>query len=182
MAANSSSQALNHIFNRFLNSARKLDIPLSEVKDLLRRWLDAPMTTCFLLIEPREALREIVVAEIKQALAFPVSACDSDDPALMDKLVGAIPLALPSKAAAIRTLLPTGTELITLQVRSAASSLAERLPVPSEALVGVASAWPQFLETARTMLVAAGFATDALLSRPPACQRRFAPSRFRSCQ
>jgi GntR family transcriptional regulator len=168
MAANSSAHALNHIFTRFLNSARKLDIPLSDVKELLRHWLNAPMTTCFLLIEPREALREIVVAEIKQALAFPVSACGSDDPALMDKLVGAMPLALPSKAAAIRTLLPVGTELITLQVRSASSSLAERLPVPSDTLVGVASAWPQFLETARTMLVAAGFAPDALLFRDAA--------------
>jgi GntR family transcriptional regulator len=148
-----------------LNSVRKLDIPLSDVKDLLRQWLDAPMTTCFLLIEPREALREIVVTEIEQALAFPVSACDSDDPALMDKLIGAIPLALPSKATAIRTLLPVGTELITLQVRSVSSSLAERLPAPSDALVGVVSGWPQFLETARTMLVAAGFAPDALLFR-----------------
>jgi GntR family transcriptional regulator len=168
IAPNSPSQALNHMFAKFLNSVRKLDIPHSEVKDLLRRWLDAPMTTCFLLIEPREALREIVVTEIQQAVAFPVSACDSDDPALMDKLIGAIPLALPSKAAAIRTLLPIGTELITLQVRSAATSLAERLPVPSDALVGVASAWPQFLETARTMLVAAGFAPDALLFRDAA--------------
>jgi GntR family transcriptional regulator len=163
-----SSQALNHIFTRFLNSARKLDIPLSNIQDLLRQWLDAPMTKCFLLIESREALREIVVAEIQQALAYPVSACDSDDPALADKVVGAIPLALPSKAAAIRSLLPLGIELITLQVRSAASSLAERLPVPSDALIGVASVWPQFLETARTMLIAAGFAADALLFRDAA--------------
>jgi DNA-binding transcriptional regulator YhcF (GntR family) len=169
VAANSSSQALSHIFARFLHSARKLDIPLSDVKDLLRQWLDNPMTTtCLLFIEPREALRKIVVAEIQQALAFPLSACDPDDPALMEKLIGAIPLALPSKAATIRSLLPAGTELITLQVRSAASALAERLPAPSDALIGVASAWSQFLETTRTMLIAAGFAPDALLFRDTA--------------
>jgi hypothetical protein len=168
--ANSSSKALNHIFTRFLHSARKLDIPFSEVKDLLRQWLDHPMTTCFLLIEPREALREIVVAELQQALAFPVSACDPDDPALLDKLIGAMPLALPSQAEVIRSLLPAGTELITLQVRSAASALAERLPAPSDALVGIASAWPQFVETTRTMLIAAGFAPDALLFRDTATE------------
>lgn len=165
ITANSPSHALKQIFTKFLNSAHKLDIPPSEVKDILRQWLDAPMTTSFLLIESRVALREIIVAEIEQALAFPVSACDLDDPALMDKLVGTIPLALPSNAAAIRALLPIGKELITLQVRSAASSLAERLPVPSDALVGVASAWPRFLETARTMLIAAGFPPDALVFR-----------------
>src|ERR1700761_6720435 len=144
VAANSSSQALSHIFARFLHSARKLDIPLSDVKDLMRRWLDNPMTTSFLFIEPREALRDIVLAEIQQALAFPISACDPDDPALMEKLIGAIPLALPSTAATIRSLLPASTELITLQVRSAASALAEKLPAPSDALIGVASAWPRF--------------------------------------
>lgn len=161
----SSTQVLNHIFNRFLNSARKLDISLADVKVLMRRWLDAPTKMCFLLIEPREALRKIVLAEIEQALAIPASACDPDHPALLNKLIEAIPLALPSKAAFVRTLLPTGTELVTLQVNSAASALAERLPAPCDALVGVASAWPQFLEMARTMLVAAGIAPDTLLIR-----------------
>lgn len=162
-AIHSPSEALNHIFTRFLNSARKLDIPDSQVKDRLRRWLETPATTRFLFIEPREALREIIVAEIQQAMDLPVSASDADDPALKDRLIGAIPLALPSKAAAIRCILPAGTELITLQVRSAASSLAERLPVPSDALIGVASRWPEFLEMARVMLIAAGFAPEALL-------------------
>jgi DNA-binding transcriptional regulator YhcF (GntR family) len=161
----SSSQALDHIFTRFLNSARKLEIPLSEVKELVHKWLDAPVKTGFLLIEPREELREIALAEIRQALAISVSGCSPDDPMLMEKLVGVIPLVFPSKAATVRSLLPSGTELIILQIRSAASSLAERLPAPSDALIGVASAWPTFLETARTMLVAAGFAADALLLR-----------------
>jgi len=163
LTSHSPSQALNHIFSRFLNSARKLDIPDTQVKDLLRRWLETPTTTRFLFIEPREPLREIIVAEIQQALDLPVSACGSGDPTLKDLLVGAIPLALPSKAATVRSLLPAGTELITLQVRSAASSLAENLPVPSDALIGVASRWPEFLEMARVMLIAAGFAPEALL-------------------
>ena len=161
----SSPQVLNHIFSRFLSSARKLDIPLADVKNLLLQWLDAPMATCFLLIELRAAVRDIVLAEIQQALAFPVSVCDSDDPALTEKLIGAIPLALPSQAEMIRARLPAGTELITLQVSSAASALAKRLPTPSDALIAVASAWPQFLETARIMLIAAGLAPDALLIR-----------------
>ena len=165
LASGTSAQAVNHVFARFLNSVRRLDIPISEVKDLMRRWLDSPTSTSLLVIEPREALRGIVVAEIQQSISLPVSACAPDDPVLMDKLIGAIPLALPSKAAAIRSLLPAGAELVIIQVRSAASSLAKRLPAPSDALIGVASAWPQFLDMARTMLIAAGFAPDALLFR-----------------
>jgi GntR family transcriptional regulator len=166
--ANPSLQALHHIFTRFLNSAGKLHIPPYEVRDLLRHWLDTPTTTCFLLIESREALREIVLNEIQHALAIPVATCALDDPALDDKLIGAIPLALPSEAEAIRSLLPAGTELLTLQISSPASALAEKLPAPPDALIGVASAWPQFLETARTMLIAAGIAADALLIRDAA--------------
>jgi len=161
----SSALVLRQIFASFLNSARRLNVPFSDVRDLVKQWLDAPRASHFLLIEPREALREIIVAEIQHAVSYPVSACDWEDPMLGDKLIGAVPLALPSKADAVRSMLPAGTELITLQVRSAASSLAEWLPAPSDALVGVASAWPQFLETARTMLIAAGFPPDALLFR-----------------
>jgi GntR family transcriptional regulator len=165
LTAQSSSQKLSHVFTRFLNSARKLDIPLADVKNFLRQWLDTPESTCFLFIEPREALRRVVVTEIQQALAFPVLACGSDDPALQEKLKGVIPLALPSKAEAVRSLLPAGAELITLRVNSAASALAARLPAPGDALIAVVSVWPQFLDTARTMLISAGFAVDALLIR-----------------
>jgi len=167
-ATRSSAPVLNQIFASFLNSARRLNIPFSEIRDLMKQWLDAPTASHFLLIEPREALREIIVAEIQQAVPNPVSACDPDDPLLMDKLIGALPLALPSKADAVRDRLPTGTELITLQVRSAASSLAEWLPAPPDSLVGVASGWPQFLENTRTMLIAAGFAPETLLLRDTA--------------
>ena len=51
---------LYHIFTRFLNSAHKLEIPRSEVRDLLRQWLEEPTATHFLLIEPDEELRRIL--------------------------------------------------------------------------------------------------------------------------
>lgn len=165
LATSSPSQALDHVFSHFLNSARRLNIPPSEIRNRLQQWLNAPRATHFLFIDPGEALRSIVLTEIQQAIAAPISACGPDDPSLGDKLRDAVPLALPSKAAAVRSLLPNGMELITLQVRSAASSLAEWLPAPSSTLIGVASAWPQFLEIARTMLIAAGFAPDTLIFR-----------------
>jgi hypothetical protein len=72
---------------------------------------------------------------------------------------------LPSKAAAVRASLPEGTPMLVLRIGSAAESLMRYLPAPKTSLVGVASGWPQFLEVARTMLLAAGIDEDALIVR-----------------
>jgi hypothetical protein len=75
---------------------------------------------------------------------------------------------------AVRQELPAGTELLTLRVRSISSSLAEWLPAPSGALVGIASRWLDLLKVARTMLIAAGFHPDSLVfrdARKPRWQR-----------
>lgn len=162
---NSSASPLELIFANFLHSARSLKIPEPVVRGRLQRWLNAKPPDHFLFIEPDEHLRQIVVAEIRHAVTAPIRACAPDDQSLPHALVRALPLTLPSKAATVRQLLPVGAELITLQVRSVNSSLGEWLPAPSDALIGVASAWPQFLEVARTMLIAAGFHPDALLFR-----------------
>jgi len=54
----------------------------------------------FLLIEPDEALRRILTAEIEQGVTFPVQSCGLQDcPKMAD---GAIPVVLPNPAAAVR--------------------------------------------------------------------------------
>jgi hypothetical protein len=72
---------------------------------------------------------------------------------------------LPNRVAAVRQLLPPGTEVLTLQIQSVPASLAGYLPAPSGALVGVASRWPEFLKVARAVLNAAGFHPDSLVFR-----------------
>ncbi|MGH9791823.1 MAG: hypothetical protein ACRD5W_11490, partial [Candidatus Acidiferrales bacterium] len=47
-------------------------------------------------------------------------------------------------------------------VRSVPASLAQWMPIPPDALIVVASRWPDFLKWARTMLLAAGVHRDAL--------------------
>jgi hypothetical protein len=103
--------------------------------------------------------------EIQQAVNFPVQNCNVSNGDLGILIEGAIPVVLPSKAEAIRQTLPSGVELLTLQVRSVTSSLASWLPAPSSALVGIASRWDNFLKMARTFLIAAGFHQDSLIFR-----------------
>jgi DNA-binding transcriptional regulator YhcF (GntR family) len=159
----SSSVALNQMIAALVGSARTSGVSLPALRSGLRRWLELQPPDHFLLIEPDEELRRILAAELQQAVSLPVRSCGLED--CRKACDGGIPLALPNRAATIRKMLPDGTELITLQIRSVPSSLGGWLPAPSEALVGVASSWPEFLKVARAVLSAAGFHPDSLIFR-----------------
>jgi DNA-binding transcriptional regulator YhcF (GntR family) len=145
-------------------ASRKAGWPLQELRRYLRQWLEVQPPTHFLLIEPDEELRQIVVAELHAALKLPVQSCGFAE---MRSLAaeGAVPVVLPSKAEAVRERLTPEAELLVLQVRSAPTSLAAWLPAPASVLLGVVSRWPGFLDAARTMLAAAGFDPDSLVLR-----------------
>jgi GntR family transcriptional regulator len=144
-------------------SARRQGVSLPVLRSRLRQWLELQPPDHFLLIEPDEELRRIVVAEIQQAVSLPAMSCGLED--CRQALEGSIAVALPNRATTVRQALPDGAELLTLHFRSVPSSLRKWLPAPSGALVGVASKWPEFLKLARTMLNAAGFHPDSLVLR-----------------
>jgi len=161
----SSTLALDQLIAKLFRSARELGISLSAVQSRLRQWLALQPPDHFLLIEPDEELRRIVVAEMRQAVTFPVAGEGLEACGSPEKLEGAIPVVLPSKKEIVRQALPPGTDLLVLSVQSVPRSLDEWLPAPPHALVGIASRWPGFLKFARTMLVAAGFHSDSMVFR-----------------
>jgi len=166
----SSAIALDQLIANLLRSARELGVSLSTVHSHLRRTLASPPDH-FLLIEADEELRNIIAAEIRQAVTLPVTARGLAVCGMHKELEGAIAVTLPSNAEAVRHALPPGMELITLQLRSVPTSLDKWLPAPSDALIGIASRWPGFLKSARTMLVAAGFHSDRLVFRDARSRR-----------
>ena len=157
------SLALDQTIARLFRSARKLGVTLPVLRLRLRQWLELQPPDHFLLIAPDEELRRILAAEIARAVTFPVESCGPQDCPKAPE--GGVPVALPNRVATARKVLPTGTELLTLRVRSVPASLAAYLPAPSGALVGVASRWPEFLRVARAVLQAAGFHPDSLVFR-----------------
>jgi DNA-binding transcriptional regulator YhcF (GntR family) len=162
----SSAVALDQMIANLFRSARKSGVSLPTLRARLRQWLDLQPPDHFLLIEPDEELRRIVASEIQQSAGWPVRSCDLGGlPAGLD---GALALALPNRAVAVRQVLPAGSDLLTLEFRSVTASLAGYLPAPTAALVGIASRWPNFLKIARTMLIAVGFSPDALIVRDAA--------------
>jgi DNA-binding transcriptional regulator YhcF (GntR family) len=155
--------ALDQMITRLFRSTQKLGVSLPELRARLRQWLELQPPDHFLLIEPDEELRRILAAEIEKAISFPVQSCALEDCA--KGVAGGVPVLLPNREAAVRLLLPEGTEFVTLQVSSVPASLAGWLPAPAGLLVGVASRWAEFLKVARAVLNAAGFHPDSLIFR-----------------
>jgi DNA-binding transcriptional regulator YhcF (GntR family) len=154
---------VDQMIARLFRAARKLGVSLPALRSRLRQWLDLQPPDHFLLIEPDEELRKILAAEIARAVTLPVQSCGVQD--FPDTTEGSIPIALPNRAAEAKKLLPEGTELLALQIRSVPASLAGYLPAPAGALIGVASRWQEFLKVARAVLNAAGFHPDSLVFR-----------------
>jgi len=157
--------ALDHLIANLLRSARELGSSLPAVQSRLRQWLALQPPNHFLLIEPDEELRRIVLAEMREAVTFPVAGEGLEVCGSPEKLEGAIPVVLLNKKEAVRKLLPVGTEVLALSVHSVPMSLKEWLPVPSDTLIGIASRWPGFLSLGRTMLTAAGLHRDCMVFR-----------------
>ncbi len=155
--------ALDQQIASLFRSARKLGVPLPVVRSRLRQWLELQPPDHFLLIEPDEELRRILAVEIARVVSFSVKTCGLEDcPSTPE---GGIAVVLPNRAQSVKQLLPAGSELLTLQVRSVPASLAGWLPAPAGLLVGIASRWPEFLKVARAVLNAAGFHPDSLVFR-----------------
>jgi DNA-binding transcriptional regulator YhcF (GntR family) len=158
-------QILDQHIAAFFRVVRELNLPYAEVRDRVAEWLASPPPDHFVLIDPDPEVRRILVTEIVQLTKFPVAASSLEDTAKPATLLAAIALCRPSKANAVRAILPPGIELITLQIRSANTWLDPWLPSLKDRLIGVVSEWADFLEIARTVLVAAGVDSDLLVIR-----------------
>jgi DNA-binding transcriptional regulator YhcF (GntR family) len=161
--------AVDQLIGELAAKVRKLGAPQAMLRERVLRWLAAAPPARWLVIEPDDELRRIVMHEMGQALSLPIEGCspgDCNTPGVID---GGIAVVLPSKATAVRKILPSGTELTILEVHPVAPELLAHLQryLPDRAgeLVGIASRWQEFQRIARTMLIAAGLPPECLLIR-----------------
>ena len=153
---------LDRLISAFLTLARARGFSLAEIQARVEHWMGLEPPDHFLVVEPNERLREILAAEIEEATGFRVEGAGYEECREESRLAGGAAVALYSKAEEVRRALPAGTSVILLHTRSIPTSLkGEKMPAP-DALVSVASAWPEFLEWARVFLVAAGVDAAAL--------------------
>jgi len=161
--------AVDQLIADLVVKVRKIGIADALVRARLRRWLSFEPPARWLVIDPDSELRDIVMLEMQASLALPVTGCEPTQCSAAEVLERAIPVVLPSKAAAVRKLLPAGTSLTVLQVHPVSSALQANLhrylPEHAVDLVGIASRWSEFQRIARTMIVAAGLSPENLLVR-----------------
>src|SRR5947209_7599307 len=135
---------LDRLINAFFTLARVRGFTLADVRARLTQRLARPSPDHFLVVEPDEPLREILVAEVAEATGFTArgvgyEGCDDEA-----TLAGAAVVALYSKAGAVRRALPAGASPIFLRARSIPEALAGERPPASDALVSVVLRWPGF--------------------------------------
>ena len=158
-------QRIDHHIAGFFRAARELGLPAEAVRARVLQWLQAPPPDHFVLVDPDAEVRRILLTELGHATIWEVREAAPEDCDRPETLSAAIPLCRPSQAKVVREVLPKGVELVTLPIRSPNAWLSPWLPAPSGHLVGVVSHWGEFLERARTMLIAAGLPPEALVFR-----------------
>ena len=156
---------LDQLISTFLQRARAAGLSLGAIQARIKHWLALQPPDHFLVLEPDEELRAILVAEIAEATGFPVRGLSLETCAGTGLPTGAAAVALYGQSERVRALLPPDTSCLLLRSRSIPDALsgAER-PAP-DALIAVASRWPEFLRWARTMLVSVGVEPAALSVR-----------------
>jgi len=153
---------LERLISAFFTLARGQGFSLAETQAGLKRWVELQPPDHFLVVEPDESLREILIAEIVEATGFRAEGIGYEECEEESSLAGAAVVALYSKSEEVRRALPAGASPIFLHTRSIPDAVKGERQPEADALVTVVSRWPMFLEWAHVFLVAAGVDADSL--------------------
>ena len=164
-AATDPKLELDQLISTLLQVARERGHSLSEIQTRVKRWLEAQPPDHFLVIEPDEEMRSILIAEIKQATSFRVAGVGIEECSRPEVLAGAAAVAMYGQAEGVRAALPPDASCLLLRLRSVPGSIAGQERPSADSLVTVVSRWPDFLKWARTILVAAALDPDAMSFR-----------------
>ena len=154
---------LDRLVRQFIERAREEGFSLLEIRSRVAHWLESHPPDHYLLIEADPELRRILQHEISCKTGVRVEAVGLDDCRDPSVLVGAAVVALYGKGAAIGSALPPGYPCLWLRSRSVEDELSTSLrPLPEGVHLAVVSRWPDFINWARTILLAAGLDPDVL--------------------
>ena len=159
------------LLTRVVALAETLDVSRAELVERLEVAARKPRGV--VLVESDEELARIVRFEIesagRQAPEHCTLAVAEFTAELRDRLDDRMAAVMPSKAAAARAVLGGGTPFLVLQINTFGPAISAHLPRSREHLVAIASGWPRFVETARSMLISVGFAGEAIVLRDVRC-------------
>ncbi len=157
--------ALDQLTTAFLQQARSRGFAIQDVKASVQYWLELQPPDHILVIDPDAALCEILMAEIAEATGWRVTGTNVDGCQDAKKLAGAQPVALYSRADAMRAALPPNTNCHLLHLNSVPAAMQGKEKPAPDALVAVVSGWADFLRWSHAILIAVGIEEAALNMR-----------------
>jgi len=152
---------LDRLISTFLEIARRRGFSLAEIQKRIGRWLAIQVPDHLIVIEPDPELRAILISEIKEHVTRPVTGVDIDN-VKKEVVIGALCVALNDHEEEVRASLPPEYPCLFLRSRSIARSLSRETRPAPDTTITVISRWPDFLNWARTTLVAVGIDATAL--------------------
>jgi GntR family transcriptional regulator len=160
-----SQHGLDSLIIEFLQIARRKGFSLAEIQSRIRHWMRLQPPDHFLVIDPDQEFRSILIAELRAALEFRVEGASPTDCANRSILFGSIPVALYGQAESITAALPDKMSCLLVHTRSVPETLKdEKMPAPDDLII-IVSRWPAFLQYAHSILSALKIDPDTLSFR-----------------
>lgn len=156
--ASSADGQLDQLLATLLQAARRQNYEPEEVLQRLEHMVHPVRYERILIAEKDSAMREILEAELSDALTVPVSAIEFG----AEPMARALVVALPTRAAQVRRQLPRGVPCIALRVRSVRASIEAQSKPPTDAVITIVSRSAEIRLWSRAMLIAVGLEPDAL--------------------
>jgi DNA-binding transcriptional regulator YhcF (GntR family) len=156
---------LDGLIIEFLRIARRKGFSLAEIQSRIRHWMRLQPPDHFLVVDPDQEFRSILIAELRAALKFRVEGASLSDCANRSTLVGSIPVALYGQAETITAVLPGKLSCLLIHTRSVPETLKDEKMPSKDDLIIIVSRWPAFLQYAHSMLGALKIDPDSLSFR-----------------
>jgi DNA-binding transcriptional regulator YhcF (GntR family) len=164
---------LDQLLAALLQSARRQNYDPEEVLQRLEHMIRPVPYERILIAEAESAMREILQAELTDALSLPIGAGAFPSSELGQQLGRqleqqleqpgrALVVALPTRAAKIRRQLPRGVPCITLRLRSVRASLEGQTKPSPDTVITIVSRSAEIRLWSRAMLIAVGLDPDSL--------------------
>ncbi|MGH9718803.1 MAG: GntR family transcriptional regulator [Bryobacteraceae bacterium] len=146
----------------FLQNARRHGFEPEEVLQRLDRLVRTRTYERIVIAEPEPAMREILLAEIRDHVQVPVDAVAKPDSVEASQLSGSLVVALPTRADNVRRSLPQGALCVPLRLRSVFVALEQQTMPRPDAVISIVSCSVEIRQWARAMLLAVGLDPDCV--------------------
>jgi DNA-binding transcriptional regulator YhcF (GntR family) len=153
---------LDSLLTAFLQNAHQRGYEPEEVLYRLEHMVRPLVYTQLWIVEPDQAMFEILRLELGEHLRLPIKRLVMLDGAELSDLNRSVVLALPTRATKFRHRLPPGVPCIALRLRSVRGSLEGQVKPGPNAVVSIVSRSLEIRQWARAMLIAVGIDPDCL--------------------